>query len=67
VPSATYLDFVGQYEFGLSGDSNMTVFVGVNNLTDHENPRIPGANGSGNNVLFDPVGRTYKIGFRYQQ
>jgi outer membrane receptor protein involved in Fe transport len=43
------------------------VFAGVNNLTNAENPRFPGANGSGNNVLFDPVGRTYKLGFRFKQ
>jgi outer membrane receptor protein involved in Fe transport len=66
MPSRTYVDLVGQYEIGLAGESNMVVFVGVNNLTNAENPRFPGANGSGNNVLFDPVGRTYKMGFRFR-
>ena len=68
MPSRTYLDLVGQYSFNLmGGDSNLVVFAGVNNLTNAENPRFPGANGSGNNVLFDPVGRTYKLGFRFKQ
>jgi outer membrane receptor protein involved in Fe transport len=68
MPSRTYLDVVGQYSFSLSGgDSSIVVFAGVNNLTDAENPRFPGANGSGNNVLFDPVGRTYKLGVRFRQ
>ncbi len=67
VPSAAYVDLVGQYEFGVSSDRNFTVYAGINNLTDHQNPRVPGANGSGNNVLFDPVGRTYKIGVRFRE
>jgi outer membrane receptor protein involved in Fe transport len=65
MPSRTYVDLVGQYEFSLNDNSVLTMFAGVNNLTNAENPRFPGANGSGNNVLFDPVGRTYKLGFRY--
>ncbi len=68
MPSRTYVDLVGQYEFNLNGGgSSLTAYFGVNNLTDAENPRFPGANGSGNNVLFDPVGRTYKIGFRFKE
>jgi outer membrane receptor protein involved in Fe transport len=68
MPSRTYVDLVGQYSFSLGGgDHNLQVFAGVNNLTNAENPRFPGANGSGNNVLFDPVGRTYKLGFRFKE
>jgi iron complex outermembrane recepter protein len=66
MPSRTYVDLVGQYSFNF-GDSNIVFFAGVNNLTDAENPRFPGANGSGNNVLFDPIGRSYKLGFRFNQ
>ena len=67
MPSRTYLDVVGQYSFNLAGgDSSIVVFAAVNNLTDAENPRFPGANGSGNNVLFDPVGRSYRLGVRYK-
>jgi iron complex outermembrane receptor protein len=67
MPSRTYVDLVGQYSFSVAGENNFVVFAGVNNLTNAENPRFPGANGSGNNVLFDPVGRTYKLGFRFKQ
>jgi len=68
MPSRTYVDLVGQYSFSLGGgEHNLQVFAGVNNLTNAENPRFPGANGSGNNVLFDPVGRTYKLGFRFKE
>jgi outer membrane receptor protein involved in Fe transport len=67
MPSRTYVDFVGQYTFDFGSNSNLVVFAGVNNLTNAENPRFPGANGSGNNVLFDPIGRTYKVGFRFKQ
>jgi outer membrane receptor protein involved in Fe transport len=69
MPSRTYLDLVGQYtlDFGGGNGGNVVIFAGVNNVTNAENPRFPGANGSGNNVLFDPVGRTYKLGFRFKQ
>ncbi|MEP7242887.1 MAG: TonB-dependent receptor [Gammaproteobacteria bacterium] len=67
VPSRSYADIVGQYGFDLAGDSRIVVYAGVNNITNSEMPRYPGANGSGNNVIFDAVGRTYKIGFRFQQ
>jgi hypothetical protein len=69
MPSRTYLDLVGQYtlDFGGGNGGNVVIFAGVNNVTNAENPRFPGANGSGNNVLFDPIGRTYKLGFRFKQ
>lgn len=67
MPSRTYVDLVGQYSLNFGGDANVVIFAGVNNLTNAENPRFPGANGSGNNVLFDPIGRTYKVGFRFKQ
>ena len=67
MPSRTYVDLVTQYSFPMGGSNgDMTLFAAVNNLTDAENPRFPGANGSGNNVLFDPVGRTYRVGFRFK-
>jgi iron complex outermembrane recepter protein len=66
VPSAFYLDLSGQYDFSVNGGSNLVLFAAVNNVTDKDAPRRPGANGSGNNVLFDAVGRAYKVGARYK-
>jgi len=67
VPSATYIDLIGKYKFDVGEASTVEFFAGVNNLTDRDSPRVPGANGTGNNVLFDPVGRAFKVGVRFQQ
>jgi iron complex outermembrane receptor protein len=67
VKSALYLDLLTQYEFSGSGSSGFTVYGGVDNATNVDPPRVPGANGTGNNVLFDPIGRMWKIGVRYKR
>ena len=64
VKAATYFDLIGSYELGRSG---LSVYGGVDNIFDVDPPRVPGANGTGNNVLFDPVGRMWKVGLRYKQ
>jgi outer membrane receptor protein involved in Fe transport len=66
VPDAWYTDIVGQYEFSRGTDGSIVLYGAVNNLGDKDPPRTPGANGSGNNVQFDPVGRMYKVGLRVQ-
>ncbi len=65
VPSAFYADVMGHYDI-TSGPRTWTVFGGINNITDKDPPRVPGANGSGNSVSFDPVGRTFRIGVRFK-
>jgi outer membrane receptor protein involved in Fe transport len=64
VKAATYFDLIGTYEFGRTG---LSAYAGVDNIFDVDPPRVPGANGTGNNVLFDPVGRMWKVGLRYRQ
>jgi iron complex outermembrane receptor protein len=66
VTDAWYFDIVGQYDLSRTTNGGFVVYAGINNLGNQDPPRTPGANGSGNNVLFDPVGRTYKMGFRMQ-
>ena len=66
VKSATYLDLVAEYRFDVSKGGELAVYGGVNNLLDTDPPRVPGANGTGNNLLFDPVGRNFKLGVRYK-
>lgn len=66
VTDAWYFDLIGQYDLSRATDGGMIVYAGINNLGNQDPPRTPGANGSGNNVLFDPIGRTYKVGFRMQ-
>jgi iron complex outermembrane recepter protein len=65
VPSRTYVDILARYKMDLSGgDSQAVFYAGVDNLFNTDPPRVPGANGSGNNVLFNPVGRMFKVGLR---
>jgi outer membrane receptor protein involved in Fe transport len=45
-------------------DERFKFYAGVDNLLNQDPPNFPGANGSGNNVLFNPVGRTFKAGVR---
>lgn len=66
VRDAVYLDLVGQYDLSRAGDNGLVVYAGVNNLNNQDPPRTPGSNGSGNNVQFDAVGRTFKVGVRWR-
>lgn len=65
VPDATYVDILAQFDFLKEEARKATFYVGVDNLFDKDPPRVPGANGTGNNVLFNPVGQTYKAGIRF--
>ena len=67
VKSALYLDLIGHYHLHEFSKGSLEVFGGVNNLLDTDPPRVPGANGSGNNVYFSPIGRNYTVGVRYRQ
>lgn len=67
VKAALYLDLITQYEFSASGTSSFTVYGGVDNVANVDPPRVPGANGTGNSVLFDPIGRMWKLGVRYKR
>jgi len=67
VKSALYLDLITQYEISASATSSFTVYGGVDNVANVDPPRVPGANGTGSSVLFDPVGRMWKLGLRYKR
>ena len=42
----------------------LTLFAGLNNVFDVEPPLAPSGSGNGNFILFDPSGRTWKLGVR---
>jgi outer membrane receptor protein involved in Fe transport len=67
VPAAFYGDLTVQYDVvrGPKGQ-RLTAFVGVNNISDVQPPLVPGANGSGQSILFDPVGRSWRGGIRFR-
>ena len=67
VKSALYLDLVGHYQIMGNDRSNLEIYAGMNNIANTDPPRTPGANGTGNNVLFDPIGRTWIVGLKFKE
>jgi outer membrane receptor protein involved in Fe transport len=61
VSSAFYTDLSGKLE--IKGDE-LVVFAAVNNVFDKEPPTAPSIAGNGNFILFDPIGREYRVGLR---
>jgi outer membrane receptor protein involved in Fe transport len=64
VPSRFFVDLLATVRLQSQWTKGLEVYAGVDNLLDQDPPRFPGANGSGNNVLFNPVGRFFKMGAR---
>ena len=65
--AAFYADIMAQYTvIRTNGGRNMTAFFGVDNIGDVQPPLVPGANGSGQSILFDPIGRRYRGGLRFR-
>jgi outer membrane receptor protein involved in Fe transport len=64
MPSRTYVDMLGTVKVPVGDNDKFAVYFGVDNVFNVDPPNFPGANGSGNNVLFNPVGRMYKAGIR---
>jgi outer membrane receptor protein involved in Fe transport len=60
MPSRIFFDVLGTFTVA----ETFKFYAGVDNLLNQDPPPFPGANGSGNNVLFNPVGRTFKAGVR---
>lgn len=60
-----YVDLVAQLKIRNVTRGDMTIYGGVNNLFNVQPPLLPGGGvGSGNGVLFDPVGQQFRIGVR---
>ncbi|WP_160484756.1 TonB-dependent receptor domain-containing protein [Aurantiacibacter rhizosphaerae] len=64
ISSRTYVDMLATYRVETDYTQEMELYFGVDNVFDRDPPRFPGANGAGNNVLFNPVGRFVKGGVR---
>jgi len=64
MPGRTYVDIMSTVKIPVSEKTKLDVYFGIDNLFNIDPPAYPGANGSGNNVLFNPVGRMYKAGIR---
>jgi outer membrane receptor protein involved in Fe transport len=64
VPSRTYVDLLATYRLRTDFADEVEFYAGVDNVFNQDPPNFPGANGAGNNVLFNPVGRMFKGGIR---
>lgn len=64
VPSRIFVDMLATVRLESQWTKALEVYAGVDNILNQDPPRFPGANGSGNNVLFNPVGRFFKMGAR---
>jgi outer membrane receptor protein involved in Fe transport len=64
VPSRIFIDLLATVRLHPAWTKGLELYLGVDNVFDEDPPRFPGANGSGNNVLFNPVGRFFKGGIR---
>lgn len=64
IPSRIYVDLLATVKVPTAFTERLEVYAGVDNLFDNDPPNFPGANGAGNNVLFNPVGRFFKGGVR---
>jgi outer membrane receptor protein involved in Fe transport len=64
VASAVYVNLGARYKLPSEGERNMELFAGVQNLLDRDPPVAPSNQGATNMILFDPLGRSYRAGFR---
>jgi iron complex outermembrane receptor protein len=65
VAGRAYTDLSGQWALRkLAANGAVVVFASVNNVFNAEPPLAPSGSGNGNFILFDPVGRAYRLGVR---
>ena len=64
VEGRAYLDFAFSQKFAVGSGREAELFGAINNVFDTDPPAIPSGNLGTNQVLFDPVGRAFKIGVR---
>lgn len=66
VPAVTYVNLNGQVTLWQDGDHKAELFGVVNNLLDKDPPNnLPSSFGPTNNVLYDVLGRAYRVGVRF--
>jgi outer membrane receptor protein involved in Fe transport len=67
VEAVTYVNLNAQYGLWSDGDRRWELYGVVSNLFDKDPPKnLPSSFGPTNNVLYDVVGRSYRIGARFQ-
>lgn len=67
VPPVAYVNLNATYRIFDRDGQRVEIFGVVNNLLDKDPPnQIPASGGSTNPVLYDVLGRSYKVGLRFQ-
>jgi iron complex outermembrane receptor protein len=64
VPSRVYFDLAANLKIPAFRGRAMEVFGSITNLLDQSPPPSPSNTGGTNQILFDPVGRSFKLGVR---
>jgi iron complex outermembrane recepter protein len=64
VAGAVYVNLGARYVLPVPQLKSFEVYVGVQNLLDRDPPVAPSNQGATNNILFDTLGRTYRLGVR---
>ena len=62
VAGAVYVNLGARYVLPVPQLKSFEVYVGVQNLLDRDPPVAPSNQGATNNILFDTLGRTYRLG-----
>jgi outer membrane receptor protein involved in Fe transport len=69
IPGATYVDLAGQYRIRQGDDGELIAFFTVENLFDKDPALAAGAAISSlqtNPILYDVIGRNYRVGIRFK-
>ena len=64
IPDRFYMDLSLTQSVPFGNGNEAEAFFAVNNLFDRDPPAMPSGNLGTNQVLFDPVGRAFKVGVR---
>jgi outer membrane receptor protein involved in Fe transport len=64
VASALYVNLGARYRFSNASERDIELFAGVQNLLDRDPAVAPSNQGATNMILFDPLGRAYRLGVR---
>ena len=64
VPGRFYFDLASTIRVPVSNGRGFELFGSINNLFDQDPPASPSNTGGTNQILFDAIGRTFKIGVR---
>jgi outer membrane receptor protein involved in Fe transport len=64
IPGRFYMDLAGSYKLRVGNGRDFELFGSINNLFDRDPPAMPSGNLGTNQVLFDPIGRAFRVGAR---